>query len=78
MYVEVNGMKKLDFTAQDGSAVKGTQLFISFDDPEVVGTRTDKIFIRDGMALPAGLKPGVALSIDFDMKGKVVAVTEVE
>jgi len=78
MIVELTGYRKLDFTAQDGSVVKGTQLFISFSDEDVVGSKTEKVFIRDGMPLPAGMKPGDAISIEFDMKGKVVDISGID
>lgn len=67
------GYRKLDFTTDDGNAVKGTQLFVRFPEDGVTGEMCDKLFVRDGVELPA-LTPGMTLDISFNRKGKVAAV----
>lgn len=66
------GFRKLDFTTEDGP-VKGVQLFTSNEEEGVTGLMTDKLFIRDGMELPA-LTVGMTLDVEFNRRGKVVAV----
>lgn len=69
MKVRLLGSKKLDFTSNDGSLIQGTQIFMSFPEEGVKGERCDKLFVKDGFALPP-LKPGELLDISFNNKGK--------
>ena len=73
MKVKLLGARELDFQSNDGP-VKGIQLYISFLDDTVVGEMTDKLFVRDGFSLPA-CKPGDALEITFNRKGKPETIT---
>lgn len=72
MDMQLIGFRKLDFTTEDG-AVKGYQLFTGNKEEGVTGQMTDKLFIRDGMELPA-LTVGMTLDVEFNRKGRVVAV----
>lgn len=76
MLVKLNGYKNLDFVTEEGNAIKGTQLFVSYAEEGVVGEMTDKLFLRDGLALPA-LTVGAALNVEFNRKGKVIGVQPV-
>lgn len=67
------GYKRLDFTDDKGNPVKGTQLFTGYKEDGVTGEACGKLFIRDGIELPA-LTVGMTLDIEFNRKGKVVAV----
>ena len=69
MKINLLGIKKLDFTSNDQSKIKGTQLFVSFKDEGVDGQRTDKLFLKDGFTLPA-LKPGDVLDVTYNRHGK--------
>ena len=70
---ELLGFRHLDFSTDDGSSVKGDQLFVAFAEDGVTGRMADKLFIRDGIALPA-LTPGMMLDISFNRKGRVISV----
>lgn len=72
MDMKLLGFRKLNFTTED-STVKGTQLFTGNEEEGVTGLMTDKLFIRDGMELPA-LTVGMTLDVSFNRKGRVVAV----
>lgn len=78
MFAILQGIRALDFTANDGGHVIGTQLFISFDETGVVGKATDKVFVKQGVELPAKLQPGAKLDIAFDRKVKVEGVYTAE
>lgn len=78
MYVNLLGSRALDFTGSDGKAVKGIQLFVSFDEDGVNGQATDKIFIKPEVELPKGIKIGNKLNLSFNRKGKVEAVSIAE
>lgn len=48
MKARVLGTRKLDFTAQDGSVICGTQIFVAYEDSQhsnVAGEITEKIFV---------------------------------
>ena len=45
------GVRKFDFSTNDGQ-IKGTQLFIAFDEDDVTGKATDKIFVKSDIPLP--------------------------
>ncbi len=73
MDMKLLGYRKLDFIPDGGEAVKGTQFFMGWEEDGVTGLMTDKLFIRDGMELPA-LALGMMLDVQFNRRGKVVAV----
>ena len=77
MIFTVIGMRALNFTSNDGHQIVGTTLFVSFDDDSesVIGEKTDKLFVKDSIALPSNLKPGDAVNISFTQKGKVEKVS---
>lgn len=70
MRVCIRGIRQLDFTTPDGE-VKRTQIFFSHPSEGVTGEKTDKIFVRQGFALPADLAPGRQCDIYCDTKGHV-------
>lgn len=74
MKAKLLGARELNFQSGDGTAVKGIQFYISFPDESVVGEMTDKLFLREGFALPA-CKPGDMLEITFNRKGKPETIT---
>ena len=78
MLAKLHGVRPLDFTAQDGKQVRGTQLFISFEEQGVTGHATDKLFVRQDIELPKKMQVGKDLDIYFDRKGKVEAVYDSE
>jgi len=73
MKVILLGVRNLDFTTQEGQ-VKGTQLFIAFDEDDVKGKAADKIFIKSDMQLPK-LELNKPFNVFFNRKGKVEAIT---
>jgi hypothetical protein len=75
MHANLLGIRILDFTGNDGKAVKGTQLFIAFQDKDVTGQATDKLFVRSDITLPKGLEVGKAIHVFFNRKGKVEAIS---
>jgi len=74
MQMNLKGFRVLDFTADNGEQVKGTQLFVAFTDAAVTGQMTDKLFVRPDVSLPPDLKPEETLDVFFNQRGKVEAV----
>jgi len=76
MQVTLQGFRQLDFKSDNGEQVKGTQLFVSFEDDTVTGKMVDKIFVRPEVRLPENLKQGDVLNLQFNMKGKVQSIRQ--
>jgi len=74
MLATLQGYRALDFTTEDSKRIRGTQLFISFDEDNVVGQATDKLFVKPEVELPTQMQQGDSLEIYFDRKGKVESV----
>ena len=67
------GVRKLDFSTNDGQ-IKGTQLFIAFDEDDVTGKATDRIFVKSDIPLPK-LEINKPFNVYFNRKGKVDSIT---
>lgn len=69
MKAKLLGMRKLDFSSNDGTQVQGIQAYIAFPEEGVEGVMTDKLFLRDGFAFPA-CEPGATLEVTYNRKGR--------
>ena len=67
----LDGVQKLNFKTSNGDEINGINIFVSYKDENVEGLRTDKFFLREGVSLPKDVKPGDAIDLSFNMKGKV-------
>ena len=74
MKMNLLGYRQLDFVGNDGNAVKGTTLFVSFEEAGVTGLATDKLFIRPEIEIPKGVEIGKPLIINFNRRGKVESI----
>lgn len=78
MKMMLHGVRALDFSDDNGKSIKGQQLFVSYQDPDVVGTMTNKIFIREDFK-GLGIDPvefiDSEIEVEFGMKGKILSVT---
>ena len=68
MKAKLVGVQDIHFTNNSGEEISGTNIFCAFQDENVEGLRTEKFFIKDGIALPKDTKLN---DISFNMKGKV-------
>ena len=73
MLMLLMGYKGLDFES-NGSRIKGIQAFMAFHADGVTGQQVDKLFFKDGFALP-DLQPGMTLDVSFNNRGKPEKVT---
>lgn len=64
-------MRRLNFKTSNGDEINGINIFVSYKDENVEGLRTNKFFLREGVSLPKDVKPGDAIDLSFNMKGKV-------
>ena len=74
MLYTILGFRELDFIASDGKQVIGTQFFGKFKDPDVIGEKTDKLFVRPEIDLPPNLKVGDIIDVSYNNRGKVESI----
>ncbi|BAK97433.1 hypothetical protein OBV_02350 [Oscillibacter valericigenes Sjm18-20] len=75
MKTTLRGYKQLDFTSNDGKAVKGTKLFVTFPSNGTTGEETASLFISADKTLPK-LVVGSSYVADFNTKGRLLSITE--
>lgn len=75
MIVQVIGRQSLDFTTKEGQLIKGTKLFLAYQKENVEGLVADKIFVRDGIAIPKEMKMNDKLDITFDNRAKIEKIS---
>ena len=78
MIVKLLGFRNLDFTTNKGDVIRGFNLYVGFEDPEVSGLHTEKFFVKEGIELPKDTKINDSIDIAFNMKGKVDAIYPVK
>lgn len=72
MRIRVLGIQPLSFTNDSGDTVNGTNLYYGYENPNITGLQTDKMFVREDITLPDDLKPNAVLNADFSPKGKLM------
>lgn len=77
MQVQLLGVQRVDFRNQSGEEINGTNLFVAFKDENVEGLRTDKFFLKTGIALPKETKLNSTLELSFNHRGKIEAISKV-
>ena len=76
MQMKLLGQMKVAFTNNAGEEIKGTNIFVAFQDSNVVGLRTEKFFLKEGIALPEQVKINGVREVNFDYKGKIESITK--
>lgn len=71
MQVKLVGVQNINFTNNSGESIKGTNIFVGFKDENVEGLRTEKFFLKDGIALPKETKLNDTIDLSFNHKGKI-------
>lgn len=73
MRVKLIGFQALDFKPPDGDPVKGTNIFIVYEENGVQGEKAEKKFLHESFEVPT-LKPGDLLDLDCNTKGKILGI----
>ncbi len=74
MQVQLVGVQQINFTNGNGEKINGKNLFVAFRDENVEGLRTEKFFLKEGIALPKDTKLNDTIEISFNHKGKIEMV----
>lgn len=77
MKVCLIGKRLVDFTAEDGRRICGASIYIGYEDNDVEGMVVDKVFVSSEKVALNDLKVGADLDIEFNNKGRVIAVSAV-
>ena len=78
MQVQILGFQMVDFTTKKGDVIRGSNLFVGWEDENVTGMHTEKFFVKDGIELPKDTKINDSVDLSFNMHGKVEAIYPVK
>lgn len=72
MYTLV-GTKNVDFKGSDGAQVSGVNLFFTYEDPEVEGVATERVFVNANRFMKLSFMPKVGGICDlrYNKYGKI-------
>jgi hypothetical protein len=76
MKARLFGIREIMFNNDNNEAIRGKSIYIGFEDENVTGIRTEKLFVREGIDFPKDIKLNEILDISFNMKGKVEMITK--
>lgn len=65
------GLQPIDFINNNGERIEGTNVFVGYRDENVIGQRTEKLFIKKGFPIPKELVPGAVIELWFDIKKRL-------
>ena len=75
MKMKLLGFATRDFTSESGQRIVGHSIFVCYDgDESVIGQATDKLFVREGIPIPPTLELGMDYDVQFDRRGKIIAI----
>jgi hypothetical protein len=77
MTVQVVGVRKVDFTPDNGNPVKGTRVYYLYEESGVEGYAAADVFINETANAPATIVPGQNYIIEFNNRGRFVSMSEI-
>jgi hypothetical protein len=77
MVAKVVGIKKVEFTNDNGEHILGTTVHYNGIDLEVEGVVAESVFVKLPFTVPEGLALGMDIHVDFNRKGKFKGMTAV-
>ena len=77
MVAKLVGMRSVDFVAEDGRRVSGFSLYLGTRNENVIGYQIDRVFVSADKVDSKVLKVDTEINVDFNSKGRVVAVSAI-
>ena len=77
MVAKLVGMRSVDFVAEDGRRVSGFSLYLGTRNENVIGYQVDRVFVSADKVDSKVLKVDTEINVDFNSKGRVVAVSAI-
>lgn len=72
----VIGLRKVNFTANDGKIIKGRRIYVAFESNGVEGMETDSIFLSDEKFGEVDIVVGLDYKVSYNRYGKVETLTK--
>ena len=73
------GYRDVNFTNKDsGDVISGQSIFIEYEDFNVHGLATTKIFLPSDKRLPPAPPLPTTVNIEFNMRGKIQSITVIK
>ena len=76
MLVSYLGIRRYDFVNDNNERVTGRTLYYGYPTEGVDGIFPNKSTLKPTMELPAGIKAGDKLEVDFSPQGKIVSISK--
>jgi hypothetical protein len=70
----LNGYSEVNFKTDRGDHIEGLNLYVSYEDNNVIGEKCERFFVNKDIAIP-NLKVGDSLNLFFNHRGKVESIT---
>lgn len=79
MKVQLVGVQKINFTNNNGEVINGQTLYITYSESNenLLGVRTDKIFVKPDISIPKEIKIGDFIDLGFTNKGKLETIKKI-
>ena len=71
MVAKIEGVRNVQFTSREGREINGVTVYISFENENVAGRETDKVFLSADRFQVESLTPGTTIDLSFSRRGKV-------
>ena len=68
------GESSVNFVSGNGETIKGKNLYVLYQDENVNGLKADKLWVKDGISIPADAKLNDMIDVTFNMKGRVESI----
>lgn len=74
MKAKMVGLQDLQFKNDRGENIVGKNVYILWEDENVVGLKAGKLFLKEGIEVPKDIKINDMVQLSFTMTGKVEAI----
>lgn len=71
------GYSEVDFKTDRGDHIEGLNLYVSYEDNNVIGEKSERFFVNKDITVP-NLKVGDSLNLFFNHRGKVESITTIK
>jgi len=77
MKVVLCGYSKVNFQATGGDHIEGLNLYVTYEENNVIGEKSDRFFVKKEIPVP-NLSVGSLLEVSFTNRGKVSSINVIK
>lgn len=70
----LKGYSEVNFKTDRGDHIEGLNLYVSYEDNNVIGEKCERFFVNKDIAIP-NLNVGDSLNLFFNHRGKIESIT---